>query len=398
MTKTILCLASYFKGTEFLVACKRAEATVLLMTRDKLRDAAWPHDSIDEIFYMPSLSTFPDIIYSVSYLARSRIIDQVIPLDDYDVLTAAELREHLRLPGMGATAARYVRDKLAMRQGAGDAGLPVPRFKHVLHHHQLYEFMRDVPGPWLLKPRGEAGAMGIKQINSYDDLWRWLEQLGDEQSNFLLEEFIIGDVYHVDSIVWDGEVIFAAPHQYGKPPIQVAHQGGVFMSRSLDPESNVGRALIVQNAAVLEALGMRQGVAHTEFIRSEVDGKYYFVETAGRVGGASISDLIEQASGINLWAEWCRLELAALQGVEYQLPTVREGYAGILVCLARQQYPDMSSYDDPEVVWRMQKEHHAGVIVRSDDPERVEALLERYAIRFGEDFLAVAPPLDKPPT
>jgi biotin carboxylase len=267
-----------------------------------------------------------------------------------------------------------------------------------LHHHQLYEFMRDVPGPWLLKPRGEAGAMGIKQINTYDDLWRWLEQLGDEQSNFLLEEFIIGDVYHVDSIVWDGEVIFAAPHQYGKPPIQVAHQGGVFMSRSLDPESNVGRALIVQNAAVLEALGMRQGVAHTEFIRSEVDGKYYFVETAGRVGGASISDLIEQASGINLWAEWCRLELAALQGVEYQLPTVREGYAGILVCLARQQYPDMSSYDDPEVVWRMQKEHHAGVIVRSDDPERVEALLERYAIRFGEDFLAVAPPLDKPPT
>jgi hypothetical protein len=57
----------------------------------------------------------PDIQHAISYLARSRKIDRIIPLDDYDVLTAAAIREHTRIPGMGQTTARRFRDKLAMR-------------------------------------------------------------------------------------------------------------------------------------------------------------------------------------------------------------------------------------------------------------------------------------------
>ena len=205
MKKRLLCLASYFKGTDFLVHAKQEGAHVILLTREKLRDEAWPHDSIDEIFFMPDLQKFPDIINGVSYLARSRQIDQIIPLDDYDVLTVGELREHMRLPGLGSSGCRFVRDKLAMRQGAQNAGILVPDFIQVLNHQQLAEFMGKTPAPWLLKPRGEAGAMGIKRINHPDELWDWLYQLGDEQSHFLLERFIPGDVYHIDTIVWKGK-------------------------------------------------------------------------------------------------------------------------------------------------------------------------------------------------
>ena len=59
------------------------------------------------------------------FLARTRLIDRIVPLDDYDVETAAALREHLRVPGMGDTTARYFRDKLAMRVQARDRGLQV---------------------------------------------------------------------------------------------------------------------------------------------------------------------------------------------------------------------------------------------------------------------------------
>jgi hypothetical protein len=79
------------------------------------------------------------------------------------------------------------------------------------------------------------------------------------------------------------------------------------------------------------------------------------------------------------------------------LPQTHAGYAGVINCLARQEWPDLSAYNDPEVVWKMSKKQHAGLIVASPDAARVETLLNSYSQRFAEDFLAVLPPLDKAP-
>lgn len=395
-TPTILCLASYFKGTTFLQAAKAEGCRALLLTREALRDEAWPHDSLDNIFYMPDLRRKPDIFYAVSYLTRSEAIDRIVPLDDYDVETAASLREHLRLPGLGDSQARYFRDKLAMRHQAQAHGLNVPPFTGIFNYDQLRHFMANVPAPWLIKPRSEAGAMGIKKVTHDEDVWRWLDQLGDEQSYFLLEQFITGEMYHIDAIVYDGEIVLAVPHKYWQPPMTVAHEGGVFATRRLPHESDEANMLLNLNRQLLQAFGLRNGVAHTEFLRGE-DGRFYFIETAARVGGANIEQLVEAASGVNLWAEWAKLEATAVRKQPYPLPTDAGRYAGLLVCLARQEYPDMSSYQDPEIGYRLHKQHHAGLVVASPDYARIMTLLDQYQARFAHDFLAVAPPLDKAP-
>ena len=106
---TVLCLASYEKGFNFLTECKNQGNRVLLVTSEKLKDAGWPKESIDEIFYMPESETGWDIeslTRSVSYLARNEDINRIIALDDFDVEKAAKLREHLRVAGMGDTTAR----------------------------------------------------------------------------------------------------------------------------------------------------------------------------------------------------------------------------------------------------------------------------------------------------
>ena len=135
---TILCLASYEKGHEFLREAKRQGCTVVLLTSVSLQGKAdWPLESIDEIFYMPDQNhewNRADTVKAVSYLARTRVIDRIVALDDFDVEMAAALREHLRLPGMGETTVRHFRDKLAMRMKAREAGLNVPDFVHVLHY------------------------------------------------------------------------------------------------------------------------------------------------------------------------------------------------------------------------------------------------------------------------
>ncbi len=395
MPQTILCLASYFKGGAFLQACKQAGLNVVLITVDKMKDEAWPRESIDEFFHMPELGKRPGITHAVAYLARSRQIDLMVALDDFDVETVAHLREHFRLPGMGDTLARNFRDKLAMRTTARNAGLLVPEFTGVFNHDRLREFMARVPPPWLLKPRSEASSMGIKKINHPDELWPILESLGDQQSFFVMEQFVPGDVYHVDGLVDDGEVLFSIAHKYGQPPLSVYAGGGVFITRSLDRESDESKALVAFNKQVLKAMGIVRGATHSEYIRAHADGRLYFLENAARVGGANIAECVEHAAGVNLWGAWARIEIANLRGEKYPLPPTRAGYAGVINCLARQEWPDLSGYHDPEIVWRLNKKYHAGLIVASPDAARVESLLNSYAERFGHDFLAVLPPREK---
>jgi biotin carboxylase len=392
---TLLCLASNYKGIAFLHAARQLGCTVLLITRENEAEEDWPRQSIDEIFFMPSLRKHPDILYAVSYLARSRAIDQVVALDDYDVETAGELRDHLRLPGMSQSHARRFRDKLAMRTLAQAAKIPVPQFTSVFNDDRLREFMDRVPPPWLLKPRSEASSMGITMIHHPDELWPVLERLGDERSFHLLEKYLPGSVYHVDGLVEDGKILFAEAHRYARPPMSVYQGGGVFVTSTLDRSSAEAKSLMSLNPRLLKALGAVQGAFHAEYIQADSDKKFYFLECASRVGGANIAEAVEFATGINLWAEWAKIEIAHLRGEPYQLPERRSDFAGVMNCLAQQEAPDLSAYQDPEVVWRLKKKHHAGLILASPDPGRLQALLEEYSRRFAQDFLAVMPPKEK---
>lgn len=387
---TILCIATFVKGHAFLREAHRLGCRVILLTVEKHRDADWPRDSIDETFYLPEGWTRDDVIKGVSFLARHRVIDRIVPLDEFDQETAAVLREHLRIAGMGDTTARYFRDKLAMRMKAQAEGIAVPDFVHVLNYDRVAAFMTRVPGPWVLKPRSEAASIGIKKVNASDELWRLLEALADRQSFYVLERYVAGDIFHVDSIVAGRKVVFAIPHQYGRPPMDVS-LGGIFTTRTIPADSADARALIELNGRLVSALGLVRGVTHTEFIKGKDDERFYFLETAARVGGANIAEAVEAATGLNLWAEWARVEIAG-EDSTYELPPHRNDYAGVVISLSRQERPDTSEYNDPEIVFRLDKPHHAGLVVKSTDPERVRELLESYSRRFYEDFYATAPP------
>jgi biotin carboxylase len=392
---TILCVSSYEKGHEFIRTCKAIGCRVLLLTLEKLRHAAWPFECIDEVFTMPEELPLQNLLYAVSYVARSQSIDRIVALDEFDMENVSALREHLRITGMGLTAVRYFRDKLAMRERARKEGILVPEFVHVLNHDNLREFMSRVPNPWLLKPRSQASGIGMKKIHYPDQLWHWLDQLGDQQSFYLLEEFVPGVVYHVDSVVSDRGIVFAEAHAYGTPPLDTSHQGGVFTTRTLPREAQETKSLLEINRNLIEGLGLVRGVTHAEFLRSHAGGKFYFIEVAARVGGAYISDVIEAATGINPWREWARLEIGA-GNQPYQLPATRRDYAGVIVSLARQEHPDTSAYTDPEITYRIAKYHHAGFILKSQSHERIQQLLDSYATRFQADFVATQPVPDKP--
>ena len=397
MTKppTILCVSGYFKGSRFIETCKREGCTVYLLTIEKLLKEPWPRHAIDEVWALPDFENDETLIKTVAYLARNHEIDRVAPLDDYDVERVARLREYLRLPGMGETTARYFRDKLAMRSRAEFRGVPIPRFVHVLNNARIDRFMKEVPPPWMFKPRAEASSVGIKKLSSPDEVWRIVNELGDLQSRYLLEQMIPGDVYHIDSVVSEGEVVLAEASRYRRPLFDVTNAGGIFATAILPREDPDAIELQQLNKELILHLGFVRGVLHTEFIKGRDDGEFYFLETAARVGGAHIAEMVEAATGVNLWEEWAKIEIS--QGeFPYVPPVARKDYSGLIVSLSRQESPDTSAYTDPEIVWRLDRKHHVGFIVRASTPERVRELIDAYLPRIERDFSATLPAPTKP--
>ena len=396
-----LCICTYFKGVEFMKSCKAEGNTVYLLTNKKLEDKAWPKESIDEIFYLENIDntfdTYGKIIQGLAFLMRSKKIDRIVALDDFDVEKAALAREHFRIPGMGQTTARYFRDKLAMRIQALNCSIYVPPFSPLFHDVDITEYLQATTAPWVIKPRSEASAAGIKKVHGFQEAWDTIHSLGEERHNFLIEQFKPGDVYHVDSLTVDGKVIFSRCSQYLNTPFEVAHGGGIFRSVTVAHGSKDEKALKKVNEQVMKAFGMKFSASHTEVIKCFEDGKFYFLETASRVGGANLAEMVEVSSGINLWREWAKIETAVATGGTYELPAVDDYYSGIIISLSSHQWPDYSPFDDAEVVWKMNEEYHVGLIVRSESRERVLELMDKYALMIHNlGYHASAPAPDKP--
>jgi biotin carboxylase len=397
----VVCVASYFKGADFLRECRERGARVSLITRERTAREPWPVEIREDTLLLPDDAGAELVIHAAAHLSRERRIHALVALEEFDVVTAALAREHLRLPGMHSSGARLFRDKLAMRAGARDAGLRVPDFAPLFNYQEIGEYMERVGPPWVVKPRSDVSSSGIRKCESDEEVWRAIEELDaraaiqDRSSYYLLEKFVAGEVFHVDSVVEGGRVIFHGASRYGRPPMSVAHEGGVFTSHTLDYDSEEYAGLTRLNAELLRALGLERGAAHAEFIRGEADGEFYFLEVAARVGGAHIAETLEAASGHNLWREWARVEVAHARGETVGDLDARREYGGIALSLAKQERPDTSAYDDPEIVFRADKPFHVGLVVRSPDLARVRELLDSYAERFARDFSAYAPPPDR---
>jgi hypothetical protein len=172
--------------------------------------------------------------------------------------------------------------------------------------------------------------------------------------------------------------------------MEISQGGGIFRSANLKYGSDDEKAIKKANADIMKAFGMKAGATHTEFIKSKETGKLYFLETSSRVGGAHLAEMVEAATNVNLWAEWAKIEDSMAKGLKYELPKVTKNYAGILLTLASFEHPDLSSFDDEEVCFRVPLAYHAGLIVKSKDQKRVMELLDSYAIRLAQEFSTVA--------
>ncbi|MCU1323510.1 MAG: ATP-dependent carboxylate-amine ligase domain protein ATP-grasp [Acidobacteriaceae bacterium] len=375
---TILCIATAARGHAFLLEARRRGLRPVLLTLDALRGSDWPREAIEEIISIERPSPPAEMLRTVHSAARRYRFGSVVGLAERDAESAAIVREDMRLPGMGQSTTRLFRDKLAMRHRAQEAHIPIPRFCALHNDEEIRGWVDDVRPPWLLKPRNSGGAVGIEIIRSKASLFDTLETLADRRPSYLLEQYLQGIVYHVDSVAWKGEAVFKAVSEYGISPLDIVKQGGIYSTRTLSPEAPCVSLLRSLDRRVLGSFGLQNGVSHSEFLLTS-EGQAYFIESAARVGGGYISEMLEAAYGVNQWKEWAAIEASLIHRKSYMPPSQERTMASGVVLTNARNIEAFVPIDRPSSVceWHLSK-HQIGVIVSSESFDVRDALIDDY--------------------
>jgi len=142
----------------------------------------------------------------------------------------------------------------------------------------------------------------MKKIRTPDELWPWLDRLGDDNRPIYWNNSSRAAFFTWTASSASARILFAEAHAYGAPP-STFHT--VEASHDAHTSSRSGETVQLHNLNrnLMQVLGLVRGVTHAEFLKAHATGKIYFLEIAARVGGAYIVDVIEAATGVNLWRD-----------------------------------------------------------------------------------------------
>ncbi|MNX24164.1 argininosuccinate lyase [compost metagenome] len=376
--RTILCVSRLKAGRAFMEEAVRLGCRVLVLTEDAalLKDR-FP-DCVSRIVTVRNLQDWNAVASVVSRLYREERIDRVVPMLEAQVELAARIRQLLGIPGQTPEQARLFRDKLAMRLTALGAGIPVPYFAPALDRERVTGLVESVAPPYMLKLRDGLGSQNVTRIDSRSQLMPAIVSKGPRIDDYLVEQYIPGEVYHVDSVVEGGKIQFSLASRYGLPLFDVI-QGGNFMTYTVTRGSQLEAQLLKINAKVIKAFGLQRGVTHIEFIRSSETGELYFLEAANRIPSARIPMVVNEASGVCLYHELAKLEAHD----KYHAPKPKDGHAGFITTVSKRGPVKLDGFKEKEIVWRSTDPYQPGLIIRSDDSKRVEKLLREYDKHFA---------------
>ncbi|PKT69330.1 biotin carboxylase [Streptomyces populi] len=247
--------------------------------------------------------------------------DAVLALSEFDLLTAAQVREKFGCAGMDTAATLLFRDKARMKAALAESGVRSPRFATVESVPEVTAFAAALSGPVVVKPRSGAASAGCVVLAEDDDATEVLGGL--DLTDHEVEEYVEGPIWHVDGLRYEGEDVFTLPSRYLNTCLGFT-QGQWLGSVVQDgPAAERAKALA---AEALDALRLTDGPYHLELIEHR-DG-FVFLEVGARVGGGEIPFTVRDVYGVDLFAEWVRIALGERPSAVPAAPGV---YAGFLM-------------------------------------------------------------------
>ncbi|WP_051967506.1 ATP-grasp domain-containing protein [Kitasatospora mediocidica] len=227
--------------------------------------------------------------------------DAVVGPSEYDVLSTAQLRAELGVPGWTPEFVTPFRDKARMKDLVGAAGVRVPRFCRLDASSTAASLVAEIGLPLVLKPRAGWSARGVVRVTEQVALATALAGLAAPgPAGYECEEYVEGEVLHVDGIRREGAFQFVSASAYLNTCLDFTTGtplGSVLLDRGERLDTVTAFA-----AAALDALGLETGPFHLELFETPC-GELVFLEVGLRPGGADVPFLHRDLFGIDLYAE-----------------------------------------------------------------------------------------------
>lgn len=284
--------------------------------------------------------------------------DLVIATDEYAVILAAELRERLEIAGPRVSEILKFRDKVVMKESLLGSIVRTPTLYTI---EQLIN--DDKLLPVVVKPRSYAGSKGVTILNTPHQVLELANTfkgaLTDKKVAFLefsledleLEEFIVGDIFHIDGLIFAAEVIFCVASQYIGTCLDYI-SGQPLASHSVEDTEEQRRWLDFFKQ-VHKVMHLPDGAFHLEAFLTTT-GERVFLEIGARPGGCYIVPSIEYATGLNLDVAHIQCQL----GIAPHVPSEKSEQFGWVVFpkqapqadepkVGEVSVPDLSGYLKP---------------------------------------------------
>lgn len=272
-----------------------------------LPDMAREH--LSEYLQVPSLREEMAVVGALTKFMGGRTVDRVVALWEPAVVLAARIREALGVAGIDLEMAHRFRDKDIMKQVIGAAGLRTARHARAGTAAEVRTAVELVGYPAIIKPIDGAGSMDTFRVDTPKELEQALGRL-KHVTEVNVEEFIVGEEYHYDTICADGAVLYENMGYYRPTPLIA--RGNEWVSPQtlairdlaqphLQPGITLGRA-------VLEVMDFRTGFTHMEWFLTP-SGEAIFSEIAARPPGANTVDLMNFTADIDVFTGYAEAEL-----------------------------------------------------------------------------------------
>jgi hypothetical protein len=281
-------------------------------------------ESIFTVVQLNDLGNFQELYRAFFELYRAKKVDVIIALSEFHLLSAARLRKAFSVPGPAIEQVERYRDKVKMKQALRECDIRVPSFQCCASYEEATRFARDVGYPLVLKPRDGAASQGVVKIEGPQHLRHVYDKGGLEQ--YELEEFIEGDLFHVDGFSDFQGRTFTLVSQYYNKPLDFNH-GQPVGSYLIFDEARTEK-LSELCLKVLRCLKIDKMPFHMEAFLT-ASGEAVFLEIGARVGGADIPIVVSDFLDINLFELWMKASIG--EPLEYEVTARPERHLGFLL-------------------------------------------------------------------
>eukprot|EP00122_Pirum_gemmata_P008669 Pgem_evm1s7998 len=230
----------------------------------------------------------------------------------------------MNLPGNTEKAYCNARDKRLAREVCYEHGIPTPKFGRIDKESDVEKIVEHVGLPLVLKPSAGAASQGVYKCYTKEDVHKYYKEIkGELTSNqtfswnpgceviVLVEEYIDGDEFDVDLLLWDGDLVWC----------NIIDNWPTMEPTFLETGSNSPSIFTLKEqiqlrnyaTACVKALGFTQGAFHVECKYSrksfrlskdkdgEELGQPLLIEVNPRMGGGQVHMFHKEVTGVDVF-------------------------------------------------------------------------------------------------